>query len=137
MGNLQNKEGNGGSFASALNVPPSNLLEAVARASSEAARIRGEQEKRAATAFDSDEDDYESDFDDEVRSGSKNEGSHGKRGHSEPPDPEKPWLISSRASIECEQEKINVITEKCKGNYPGKSSSYIDKIKVSTDTWRS
>jgi len=131
MGNLQNKEGNGGSFASSLNVPPGNLLEAVARASSEAARIRGEQEKRAATEFDSDEEDYDSDLEDEVRSESKNAGSNDKRGYSEPPDPKYPWLISSRASMECEQEKINVMKQKCKDNYPGMSSSYIDKIKVS------
>ena len=129
MGNLQNKGKNSGS---SFNVPPDNIFEAINRASREAARLRGENLYTAGGKpnFDSDnESDYDSDDQNEVHESSNKKGKASIR--IEPADPNNPWLISSKADLKNEKAKMSALKEKCISNYPGISSTYIDKIKVS------
>lgn len=127
MGNLQGK---GGGSTPSLNVPPNNILDAIARASREAERLRAQQVGQGA----SDSDDYDSNSDSEerVEGNKKSVGKVSGRGKANdgPADATRPWLISSKDDLDMERSEIKALKDKCASNYPGMQSSYIDKIKV-------
>ena len=137
MGNaLQGKSGNA---KSSLNVPPSMLFDAIARASKEASKRQGAYQKTTATFDSSDEYDSDSDSDlDENDENWKINGSEKKekktvlKKNMDLADPKSPWLISTKNELDMELSQMKAVKEKCSSNYPGMLSSYVEKVKVNT-----
>lgn len=131
MGNLQSGGGIGGEGGK---VPQASMIDAIAKASREAQRIREEKFRTEKHDFDSgssssDDDDDETEDSSQLRKTSnKRRGSFDKSITRER-NPNKPWLISSREEIDHLIEEGQNIKSLCQQSYPGPNSSYLEKIK--------
>lgn len=123
--------GNVGSGESQIRASPNSIVDTIARASREVARLQQEKQTplvSSAITLNHDGSDSDDELEDPEEDYDENGVSNTGRSI-EPCDPCRPWIISSKEEIDAEIARVQTMKHIFLSNYPGMSSSYLEKLK--------